>query len=98
MLSALRRSLLPGAVLSRILLCVAAAVLFVVAWGNLRLLPHWDWSSCRLAASLRLAYGFPLYTPQGGAMLNDWMYGPVAPLAYLPAALAKTPLGALQIA
>jgi len=83
---------------ARVLLGPALLVLAVVAWANLRLVPHWDWSACRLAASIRLADGFPLYTPRSGGVLNTWIYGPVAPLAYLPAALAASPLGALRIA
>jgi hypothetical protein len=81
-----------------IALPAGAITLALVAWSTFRFLPTMDWSANRLAASVRLAWGFPLYTPVHGAVINDWMYGPVAALAYTPAALAGDPLTALHIA
>ncbi len=81
-----------------IVMPAAAVALALTAWSTFRLLPASDWSACRLAASVRLAWGFPLYTPAHGAVMNDWMYGPVAALAYTPAALASDPQSALFIA
>ena len=81
-----------------LLLLVAGVAVAVAGWCAFRFLPYWSWSAVRLSASVRLAYGFPLYTAPGGATMNDWFYGPVAPLAYLPAALASDPLGALRVA
>ncbi|MDB6170109.1 MAG: hypothetical protein JWM88_2973 [Verrucomicrobia bacterium] len=81
-----------------LLLPFAAIGVAVAAWSAFRSLPHWSWSANRLAASVRLAYGFPLYTGPGGVAMSDWFYGPVAAIAYLPAALASDPLGALRIA
>ncbi len=77
---------------------MAGVAVVIASWCAFRSLPHWSWSAVRLAASVRLAYGFPLYTAPGSALMNDWFYGPMAPLAYLPSALASDPLGALRIA
>lgn len=77
---------------------VATVAIAVAGWVAFRSLPHWSWSATRLAASVRIAYGFPLYTAPGRATMNDWFYGPVAPLLYLPSALASDPLGALRVA
>ena len=81
-----------------LLLTIAAVTVAISYWAAFRMLPHWSWSSARLAASVRIAYGFPLYTASGAATMNDWFYGPVAPLAYLPAVLGSDPLAALRIA
>jgi hypothetical protein len=84
--------------LDRVLLILAALALALVSWANFGLLAHWPWSSARLAMMLRPAYGLPLYPAPATPNLNDWMYGPVGSIAYLPAALAADPLGALHVA
>lgn len=84
--------------LAAFLLPLALLGAALAAWGTFRLLPSWSWSACRLTAAVRLALGLPLYTPVGGTAVNDWIYGPVGAIAYTPAALASSPLPALQIA
>ncbi len=69
-----------------------------VAWAAFRLVPFWTWSAARLAAAARVAYGLPLYTDPGDALVTGWVYGPVSALAYLPAIAAGEPLAALRVA
>ncbi len=84
--------------IAALLLPLALSGVALATWGTFRLLPSWSWSACRLTAAVRLGHGLPLYTPVGGTAVNDWIYGPVGALAYTPAALAPSPLPALQIA
>ncbi len=83
---------------SRLLLPLLLGAVAVTAWAAFRLLPHWNWSAARLAASVRIAEGLPLYRGPGDPAVNGWIYGPVGALAYLPATLAAEPLAALRIA
>lgn len=80
------------------LLPLATVATALVAWAAFRLVPHWTWSAARLAASARIAYGFPLYPDPADAMVTGWVYGPMSALAYLPAVWAGEPLAALRAA
>lgn len=77
---------------------LAVVATLLMAWATFRLVPHWTWSAARLAASARIAFGFPLYPSPGDAMVTGWVYGPVSALAYLPAVWAGEPLAALRVA
>ena len=59
---------------------------------------NWTWSACRLAPTIALFHGYPLYPPEAGGVITDWHYGPVAALAWSPAALADSPQPALMTA
>jgi len=59
---------------------------------------RWGWSACRLAPTIGLFHGYPLYSAADAGPINGWLYGPVAAVAWMPAALADSPLPALQIA
>ena len=56
------------------------------------------WSDARLAPTIGLWKGWPLYSPADAGPINGWLYGPVAALLWSPAALADTPTTALRIA
>ncbi len=56
------------------------------------------WSEARLAPAIGMWKGWPLFSPADSGPINGWIYGPVAPLLWSPAALAGTPTTALRIA
>jgi hypothetical protein len=69
-------------------LLVAAAVLTL----RVAIRPiHGPWSAARLAPAMGLWYGVAPYHEVGRGPLNDWVYPPMALLAYLPATLAPDP-------
>lgn len=73
-------------------------ILAAVYWETAALSIRWVWSACRLAPTIGLFHGYPLYSPAESGPINGWLYGPVAALAWTPAALAGSPLTALTIA
>ncbi len=73
-------------------------VLVFVYWETTLLNTRWAWSACRLAPTIGLFHGQPLYSPEHSGAINGWLYGPVAALVWTPAALAGSPLPALTIA
>lgn len=81
------------------LVTVAAALVAVVAvLHQVAAVPESDMSASRVVPAVALAHGFPVYAGPASGPIIDFMYGPVAALAFLPAALASTPSGALAIA
>lgn len=74
-------------------LSIAAAVAGVLAMAPFR-----DWSGARLAWSASLLGGYGLYSgPDTGPVLSS-IYGPVAPLLYLPALLTGEVTSAMILA
>jgi hypothetical protein len=84
--------------LAEALLPPLLGVLAFVYWETAVLSTRWVWSACRLAPTLGLFHGYPLYSPADSGPINGWLYGPIAALAWAPAALAGSPLPALAIA
>ena len=85
----------------RIALLTLPALLLGLAYvyfETATLATRWPWSACRLAPALAVFHGYPLYSPAETGPINGWLYGPVPALAWTPAALAPTPLGALGVA
>ena len=76
----------------------AAVVAAIAVLYHLAGVPDADMSASRVVPAVALARGFPIYAGADGGPIIDFMYGPVAALAFLPAALATTPSGALAIA
>jgi hypothetical protein len=57
-----------------------------------------EWSEIRLAPTIAMSQGVPLWQPYGEGPILDAVYGPGAPVTWLPASLASTPAGAISIA
>ena len=88
-------------VLSRLIVAIVPPVTLVLAEALLlRVLqaPFWDWNAARLMPTFAITHGYKLYyEPNVGPAMN-FMYGPMAAYAYLPATLATTPTAAVIIA
>ncbi|RXK53438.1 hypothetical protein ESB00_17235 [Oleiharenicola lentus] len=84
--------------LAWVLLPLLLGGLAVAYWETTALNTRWTWSACRLAPTIGLFHGQPLYSPEHSGAINGWLYGPVAALVWTPAALAGSPLAALTIA
>jgi uncharacterized membrane protein len=60
--------------------------------------PYDRWDEARFAMTLAISQGIPLYSPPDQGAQLPTIYGPVAPLVYLPATLATRPDVAMVIA
>jgi hypothetical protein len=60
--------------------------------------PALDWNGARLAPTIALVHGYALYYPATSGPMLSTVYGPLAPFAFLPAALFTTPTPALLCA
>jgi hypothetical protein len=80
--------------LAMVWLLAAALILSELAAGLFR-----PWNDIRLAPSAGLLQGHPLYlTATQAGPIWSWIYGPVAPVFYLPAVLLPTPATAVSAA
>src|SRR5688572_18595543 len=57
-----------------------------------------EWSEVRLAPSVAMWHGVPLWQAYGEGAILDAVYGPGSPVTWLPVGLASTPAGAISIA
>jgi hypothetical protein len=55
------------------------------------------WNDARLAPTMGMIYGVPLWLRHGQGPVLDMIYGPVAALTWLPAALQSTPTLAIGV-
>ena len=60
--------------------------------------PALDWNGARLAPTVALVHGYALYYPATSGPMLSTVYGPLAPFAFLPAAVFTTPTPALLCA
>lgn len=88
-------SVRPATFLAFALAAIALAVWLGSAWCRF---PSVVWNDVRLAPSLALAQGWPVFPTATAGTINTWTYGPLPLLAYLPAAVAPTAAGALLVA
>jgi hypothetical protein len=82
----------------RLTAALGALIALVAALHHVAGVPESDMSASRIVPAVALARGFPIYAGPDAGPIIDFMYGPVAALAFLPAALAATPSGALAVA
>ena len=82
----------------RLVTLVAAIVAGVAVLHHVSLVPDSDMGASRVVPAVALARGFPIYAGPDQGPIIDFMYGPVAAVAFLPAALMSTPAGALTVA
>jgi hypothetical protein len=80
------------------LLPLATLVLAAQMAVQLAAIPDSDMNASRTTPAVALARGFPIYAGPDGGPIIDFMYGPLAAVAFLPVAVATTPSGALLIA
>ncbi len=82
----------------RALLLAAAALLALWLWTRICRFPSIPWNDMRLAPTIALAQGWPVYPTAEAGTINTWMYGPLPVLYLWPASWADSAAGALQIA
>ena len=80
--------------ISAVVLLLVAGVLII---KKIMVNPSADWDYARLAWTFALTHGYRLYYGLDNGPILCTTYGPLGPLAFLPATLAKTPVPALFI-
>lgn len=81
-----------------LLLAGALAVNLSLLGIRWHLSPSHTWNDLRLAPALALYRGLPVYATATTGVINTWIYGPLPLLVMWPASLARTAIGALQVA
>ncbi len=92
----------PGARALRVatiaLLVAAAGLLAFWLWARFCRFPLLAWNDMRLAPTIALAQGWPIYPTANAGTINTWMYGPLPVLALWPASWADSAASALLVA
>lgn len=83
---------------TRLALGVAILLLTVWLWSRICRFPSIPWNDVRLAPSIALAQGWPVYPTATTGTVTTWMYGPLPVLYLWPASWAPTAAGALLVA
>ncbi|HEX2861422.1 MAG TPA: hypothetical protein VHN79_07270, partial [Lacunisphaera sp.] len=83
---------------TRLALTLAAVLLAVWLWSRICRFPSVPWNDMRLAPSVALAQGWPVYPTASTGTISTWMYGPLPVLYLWPASWAPTAAGALLVA
>lgn len=83
---------------ARIALLAAAALLALWLWTRFCRFPSIPWNDMRLAPTIALAQGWPIYPLAESGTINTWMYGPLPVLLFWPASWASSAADALMIA
>lgn len=77
----------------------AAALLTVVwlwcCWCNF---PAFPWNDIRVAPAVALHHGISVYSPANSGPASTWIYGPMPLIVLWPAGLARSAIGAIEIA
>jgi hypothetical protein len=86
------------AVHMRLLVIFSSFAVLAVFGFHIAVAPFVIENDHRLAPTFAILRGYSLYYGQTDGPILTTIYGPIAPLAYLPAALARTPVFATRIA
>lgn len=77
---------------------VAGTEVLVWLWSGWCLFPSLIWNDVRLAPTIALHLGLPVYPTAREGIVNTWTYGPVPVVLMWPATFARSAAGALMIA
>ena len=78
-------------------LTVVGGIVALGVAARILLAPQWDWNAARLMFSFALIRGFDIYPIDGSEPAVGCIYGPVFPVAYLPATVVDSPTLAVLI-
>lgn len=89
----------PAVKLAAVLALIVAGLLLAVwLWSRICRFPSIPWNDMRLAPTIALAQGWPVYPTATEGTISTWMYGPLPLLFFWPASWASSAWGALMIA
>lgn len=77
---------------------VAGSLLAIWFWSRICRFPTIAWNDMRLAPTIALAQGWPVYPTATEGTISTWMYGPLPLLFFWPASWASSAADALMIA
>ncbi|WP_414661028.1 hypothetical protein [Horticoccus sp. 23ND18S-11] len=77
---------------------LAAGLLAIWLWSRYCRFPSVPWNDMRLAPTIALAQGWPVYPTAHDGTVSTWMYGPLPVLFFWPASWASTAADAIMIA
>jgi hypothetical protein len=87
-----------SAALAGTFLLVAATSLALWSWSRVCLFPENAWNDVRLAPTIALSRGLPVYPTAHQGVISTWTYGPLPLLFFWPASWSSTAAGAMEIA
>ncbi len=99
--SASRARIPPSArpeLLGWLLLLAGAAWLAIWLWSRICLFPENAWNDVRLAPTIALSRGLPVYPAGANGVISTWTYGPLPLLCFWPATWSSTAAAAIQVA
>lgn len=76
---------------------VVGAVLALWLWSRICRFPTIAWNDMRLAPSIALARGLPVYSSATEGVVSTWMYGPLPLLFFYPVSWATTAGDAMMV-
>lgn len=81
-----------------ITLGVAGALCATWLWSCWCIFPGNPWNDIRVAPAVALHHGISIYSPPTSGPVSTWIYGPLPLLLMWPAGLARSAIGAIEIA
>jgi hypothetical protein len=78
-------------------IAVASALLALWLWSRICRFPTIAWNDMRLAPSIALAQGLPVYASATEGVISTWMYGPLPLLFFYPVSWVRTAGDAMMV-